>query len=192
MVLLAKATAFAALLFSDLAHTHHTGPGAGPGTCKNPYVRKEWRRLKNKERENYIAAVKCMQSQPGTAPVAAVQSRYDDFIATHQAQTETVHFTGIFYPYHRLLLNEYEKALWACGWDDKLGQPYWDWTLDTGSLDEFLGSPVFDSVTGFGGNGAYIPGNLSSPQLPGFVSSFLSSINHWGSAVFPFLWLATR
>jgi hypothetical protein len=38
---------------------------------------------------------------------------------------------GIFYPFHRLLLAEYEKALWSCGWNRKLGQPYWDWTLDT-------------------------------------------------------------
>lgn len=167
-MLFAKAAALVALFAAEVT-SHHVGPGAGPGTCKKPYVRKEWRRLKNKERERYIAAVKCVQSRPGTAPLAAVKSRYDDFIATHQAQTETVHFTGVFYPYHRLLLAEYEKSLWACGWNDKLGQPYWDWTLDTGSLDEFLESPVFDNVRGFGGNGAYIAGNLSSPQLPGFI-----------------------
>ena len=51
------------------------------------------RRLKNKERESYIAAVKCLQSKPSTAPLAAAQNRYDDFIATHQVQTESVHFT---------------------------------------------------------------------------------------------------
>lgn len=69
-----------------------------------------------------------------------------------------------------MLLAQYEKALWACGWDRSLGQPYWDWTLDTASQAAFLASPVFDTVCGFGGNGAYIPGNLSHPQLPGFVS----------------------
>jgi len=78
-------------------------------------------------------------------------------------------------------LSEYEKALWACGWDRKLGQPYWDWTLDTGSEEEFLSSPVFHKKHGFGGNGAYIPGNLTHPQLPGFVSNsmptFLSCIH---------------
>ena len=76
---------------------------------------------------------------------------------------------GIFYHYHRLLLSEYEKALWSCDWDRKLGQPYWDWTLDTASEADFLASPVFQTVRGFGGNGPYIPGNLSHPELPGFV-----------------------
>jgi tyrosinase len=75
-------------------------------------------------------------------------------------------------------LAEYEKALWSCGWDPKLGQPYWDWTLDAGSNATFLASPVFDKVRGFGGNGAFIPGNLSnpSPQIPDFVSYRLSSL----------------
>ncbi|KAM7186698.1 hypothetical protein V8F33_011685 [Rhypophila sp. PSN 637] len=137
--------------------------------CRNPYVRKEWRSLTNKEREKYIAAVKCLQTSPGTAPLAAVQNRYDDFIATHQAQTDFVHFVGIFYPFHRLLLAEYEKALWSCGWHRRLGQPYWDWTLDTATEASFLASPVFDTVRGFGSNGAFIPGNLSNIQLPGHI-----------------------
>ena len=61
--------------------------------CTTPYVRKEWRGLSNSQREAYITAVKCLQSSPGTAPLATVRSRYDDFIATHQAQTDSVHFT---------------------------------------------------------------------------------------------------
>ncbi|KAK1828734.1 hypothetical protein QBC39DRAFT_384825 [Podospora conica] len=153
------------------------GPGGGPGgpggSCTNgnkPYVRKEWRRLKPHERTGYINAVKCLMNSPSLITnLPAAESRYDDFTATHQAQTDFVHFVGIFYPFHRLLLAEYEKALWDCGWDRKLGQPYWDWTIDGSSEDEFLKSPVFHNNHGFGGNGAYIPGNLSHPELPGHV-----------------------
>ncbi|KAH9438325.1 hypothetical protein MCOR02_001961 [Pyricularia oryzae] len=141
----------------------------GPGVCEKPYVRKEWRNLSNPQKEKYIKAVQCLMEKPSTAGMAAVRNRYEDFVATHIVQTEAVHFTGIFYPFHRLLLLEYEKALWECGWDRRLGQPFWDWTLDTESDAKFLSSPVFDKKLGFGGNGAFIPGNLSHPELPGHV-----------------------
>ncbi|KAK0620774.1 hypothetical protein B0T14DRAFT_587374, partial [Immersiella caudata] len=121
--------------------------------CTKPYVRKEWRRLKSREKTKYIQAVQCLLSSPGTA--LAVQNRFDDFIATHQARTETVQF--------------YEKALWDCGWPRNRGQPCWDWTLDTATEAAFLASPVFNKVRGFDGNDAYIPGNLTHPQLPGLI-----------------------
>ncbi|KAK7957228.1 uncharacterized protein PG986_006450 [Apiospora aurea] len=140
-------------------------------TCAQPYVRKEWRHLSDGQRQQYIGAVQCMMKEPGTATatLSIVRNRFEDFLATHVKQTDFVHFVGIFYPYHRLLLAEYETALWNCGWDRALGQPFWDWTLDTGSKEVFLNSPIFDTALGFGGNGAYIPGNLSHPGLPGFT-----------------------
>ncbi len=48
-----------------------------------------------------------------------------------------------------------------CGYTG--AQPYWDWTLDGGDNSKFAMSPIFDPTTGFGGNGAYIPGNFSNP-----------------------------
>ncbi|KAK8118461.1 uncharacterized protein PG998_003087 [Apiospora kogelbergensis] len=146
-------------------------PQSPSKTCARPYVRKEWRHLADEQRHQYIRAVQCMMTLPGTATstLSIVRNRFEDFLATHVKQTDFVHFVGIFYPYHRLLLAEYEKALWSCGWDRSLGQPFWDWTLDTGSKEAFLNSPIFDTTLGFGGNGAYIPGNLSHPELPGFT-----------------------
>ncbi|KAL8282405.1 hypothetical protein RB600_005723 [Gaeumannomyces tritici] len=155
------------------AASHIATAAAGPtGTstgCETPYIRKEWRTLSDLQRGQYIGAVKCMMEKPGRAPLDAVQNRFEDFLATHIVQADSVHFVGIFYPYHRLLLAEYEEELWGCGWDRGLGQPYWDWTLDTGSKESFLASPIFDDVAGFGGNGVFIPGNRSHPQLPGFI-----------------------
>jgi tyrosinase len=53
----------------------------------------------------------------------------------------------------------YEKALIEeCGLP--FGQPYWDWSLDVSTTNEsstaVYSSPVFDPVTGFGGNGPYL------------------------------------
>jgi tyrosinase len=41
---------------------------------------------------------------------------------------------------------------------------YWDWTLDA---DDFLASPLWDPVTGFGGNGAEAPADNTSFPVPG-------------------------
>ena len=56
----------------------------------------------------------------------------------------------------------YEEEIQTCGW--KGGIPYWDWILDA---NDFINSPIFDTKSGFGGNGDYIPGNFTHPE-PGF------------------------
>lgn len=73
---------------------------------------------------------------------------------------------GLFYPRHRLLIWNYEQEIRACGF--RGAHPYWDWSLDSGSADDFFNSPVFDTETGFGGNGEFLPLNTSglSPQFP--------------------------
>jgi tyrosinase len=53
----------------------------------------------------------------------------------------------------------YEKALRnECGYTG--GQPYWDWSLDVSSTNSssmaVYSNPVFDPITGFGGNGPYL------------------------------------
>jgi tyrosinase len=55
----------------------------------------------------------------------------------------------------RYLLWVYETALKEeCGYQGD--QPYWDWSLDVPENGgaQFNASPIFDPVTGFGGNGA--------------------------------------
>jgi tyrosinase len=74
------------------------------------------------------------------------------------------------------LLWVYENALRdECGY--KGAQPYWDWSLDVPENGgaQFNASPVFDPVTGFGGNGA----NGSVPTVgippPGLIGEPLGS-----------------
>ncbi|TVY66761.1 N-acetyl-6-hydroxytryptophan oxidase ivoB [Fusarium oxysporum f. sp. cubense] len=140
--------------------------------CKNPIVRKEWRTLSTPEKRSYISAVKCLLKKPALttkSDLPGVTNRFEDFLGTHILQTSTVHFVGIFYPWHRLFLHEYEKELQACGY--KGAQPYWDWTLDTHSPVTFFNSPIFDIKTGFGGNGDWVPGNVSHPADGMIVTS---------------------
>lgn len=47
------------------------------------------------QREDYVGAVLCLQSAPSlyAGQVPGAKSRFDDFVATHQAQTNHIHGT---------------------------------------------------------------------------------------------------
>ncbi|KAF9638700.1 Tyrosinase [Lasiodiplodia theobromae] len=131
--------------------------------CERPIVRKEWRTLRNDEKLEYLAAVQCFLTKPPITPKAAapgVGSRFEDLVATHINQ-------GHFLAWHRWFTAIYERGLRnECGYTG--AQPYWDWTLDVASETDFLASPVFDPILGFGGNGLLIPLNTSDPlSVPG-------------------------
>ena len=75
------------------------------------------RTLKTKQKINYLDAVKCLMHTPGLNPGAV--TRYEDFLIEHQIMTPIVHFTGVFLPWHRLLLHQIERALRdECGYRD--------------------------------------------------------------------------
>ncbi|KAK8088261.1 N-acetyl-6-hydroxytryptophan oxidase ivoB [Apiospora hydei] len=115
--------------------------------CTEPVVRKEWRAMSSAQQQSYIDAVKCMQSTSGkTAEIySGVKSLYDDFQALHISQTDNIHWVVAYH-----------------------------WTLDADTNAKFLGSPIFDTVHGFGGNGGYVRDTGSSNGLT--ASSKLSHI----------------
>jgi len=62
-----------------------------------------------------------------------------------------IHFTGMFFPWHRYFVQYFENALTQkCGY--KGVTPYWDWTIDA---HDVYNSPFFDnsSSSGIGGWG---------------------------------------
>ncbi|KAI1840816.1 hypothetical protein JX266_012964 [Neoarthrinium moseri] len=131
--------------------------GSAEAVCRNPLVRKEWRTLSNKEKQSYIAAVKCLQSAPAktSSTYPGAVSRFDDFQAEHINRTDFIHFVGFFQPWHRMFVAQYEADLRStCGYTG--AQPYWNWSADATSEEAFVKAPVFDAVNGFGGNGNYI------------------------------------
>lgn len=150
------------------------------------------------ERIDYIRAIQCMQNSPPKSKqyFSVVQSRYDDFVALHANATggglkldgskgwadmmanplnmasfmnKGVHGTGTFLPWHRYALSIWEDALRdECGW--KGGLAYWDWHRDTPEAGaEWLQSPIFDPISGYGGNGkrvnATTPAGINSTAL---------------------------
>ncbi|KAF2746070.1 monooxygenase [Sporormia fimetaria CBS 119925] len=132
--------------------------------CNNPPKRVEWRQLKKKEKKAYIDAVLCLTKKKAISGIAGTVNRFDDFVAVHNAQEPWIHWVGHFILWHRYFVAAYEKALrQECGY--KGAQPYWDWSVDVRPDDpesmHVFESAIFDSETGFGGNGVkidYAPG----------------------------------
>ncbi|EAU92030.2 hypothetical protein CC1G_06017 [Coprinopsis cinerea okayama7 len=136
-------------------------PGAAKRAqeCESIEVRREWRDLTVEERLDYLRAVKCLQSTPATntTPREGIVSRYDQFQAAHFDLAMQVHAVGHFLPWHRHFVTLYHNALKEdCGYKGPA---------------TFKDSPVFDDVTGFGGNG--VPGTakpVAPPPNPGMPS----------------------
>lgn len=129
-------------------------PRANPSpACTNPEVRKEWRELTEDERAEYIRAAKCVRELPKAhyANFHDVVTRMDDLVYTHFALNEIIHNVANFLPWHRWFVKLHEDILRTeCGFTGT--HPYWDWTIDADNND-MINSPIFDPVTGFGGNG---------------------------------------
>ncbi|KDR79915.1 hypothetical protein GALMADRAFT_1169475 [Galerina marginata CBS 339.88] len=131
--------------------------------CDSILERREWRTLNDTEKASYINAVKCLQAHPALdPPFEGPVSRFDEFQAYHVKIADDVHAVGEFLPWHRLYLKNYENALRSeCGY---IGAgPYWDWTQDADATGTISKSPIFDPVTGFGGDG--VPGTYTLPPF---------------------------
>ncbi|KAF6815975.1 hypothetical protein CSOJ01_03244 [Colletotrichum sojae] len=123
------------------------------GACTEPAVRKEWRELTDAEKAEYLRAAVCVRGLPKSKyeAVDAVTTRMDDLVYTHFALNSEIHFVANFLPWHRWFTQLHENLLRdECGF--KGVQPYWDWTIDADAAD-MPNSPLFDPVTGFGGDG---------------------------------------
>ncbi|KAH6634730.1 tyrosinase-like protein [Chaetomium sp. MPI-SDFR-AT-0129] len=126
-------------------------------TADNLIFRKEYGSLSTSERQAYVNAVKCLQKLPPRTPASVApgaKSRFDDFVVTHIQQTLSIHYSGVFQPWHRWFVYQYEKALRdECGYTGY--QPYWDWPLYARAPQD---SPLFNGDPySLGGNGEYTP-----------------------------------
>ncbi|KAK3348902.1 tyrosinase-like protein [Lasiosphaeria hispida] len=120
---------------------------ASASPCVDAPVRREWRSLGQDEKRDFVRAFKCLSRTPSSW----VQNRtvYDDFAFLHGGIGAWCHQSACFLPWHRYTLFTFEKVLKNhCGFRGQI--PYWDWTLDWMNL---ANSTIFDSDTGFGGDG---------------------------------------
>ena len=118
-----------------------------PMICPKPHLRREWRSLSSAEKESYISAVQCLKTIP--SQLGLNQTIYDDFPWVHKHYGEYSHDAAPFLAWHRYFIHVYERTLQQrCDYTGHLA--YWDWTLD---WENITMAPIWDSGTGFGGNG---------------------------------------
>ncbi|KAK8135198.1 monophenol monooxygenase (tyrosinase) [Apiospora sp. TS-2023a] len=84
--------------------------------------------LSTTEKDDYIHAVQCLWDRPSEQMpgFSAAQNLYDDFVATHIQQADTIHSTGRFLTWHHLFIWTWESRLRKeCGYEGYL--TYWKW-----------------------------------------------------------------
>ncbi|EOO04223.1 putative tyrosinase central domain-containing protein [Phaeoacremonium minimum UCRPA7] len=137
---------------TKLASYLKQNPASNGCTLETASIRKEWTDLSVAQREEYIAAVKCLQSAPSKSSATEIpgaRSRFDDFVAVHIQQTDSIHNTANFLSWHRYFVFTYEKALREeCGYTGY--HPYWNW-------DRYASDPASSPL--FNGNASSLSGN---------------------------------
>ncbi|KAJ3057239.1 hypothetical protein HK097_010599 [Rhizophlyctis rosea] len=112
------------------------------------WVRKEFREYSERERQQYVLALKCLRGKPSRMRKAVGSpSAYDDFVYSHWMANIQAHNTAAFLPWHAIFLVALEEALKTCNWKKPL--PYWDWSYDSQAPEK---SPIWQAKY-FGGNG---------------------------------------
>ncbi|PYI07973.1 Di-copper centre-containing protein [Aspergillus sclerotiicarbonarius CBS 121057] len=124
-------------------------------------VRKEWRDLSFDARKEFTDAIMCLQSLPANISAEVketfqgVQSRYDEFVATHINLTEYIHVTVSLDSWneatcHRFFIHAFENALKIeCNYTGTL--PYWEWGYDAENPQDsvlFNGDPYSMGANG--------------------------------------------
>jgi tyrosinase len=151
-------------------------------TSKSIRRRAEWSTLTTTARTSFIAALYCLNALPPRTPAAVAagaRTRYDDLIVLHILQTPRVHASGLFLPFHRHFLHQFETALRSeCRYDGPL--PYWDSTAsfpDPRAAGIFSGGEAAatnSSSSSMGSNGRLVPGRKPTAiKLPGGITKMI-------------------
>ncbi|CAA7268248.1 unnamed protein product [Cyclocybe aegerita] len=168
LFLLYLITLFRNSVLAESKHGENHAATFKEGCCMELLQRKEWRILSDGEKIAYTNAIKCLMSLPAQNPAfSEAKTRFDEFQALHVHLADNIHRVGQFLPWHRQFLLSYERALRnECEYQG--ATPYWDWSLDSRNISA---SPIWDPVTGFGGNG--VPGTYTVPKNVNYTENLI-------------------
>src|SRR4051794_16349199 len=88
------------------------------------------------EKAAFVAAVLALKNNVKSVLNLSKTKRYDDFVQVHKnAMTgpdmfmPMPHGSSLFFPWHRVMLRQFELALQAASGDPNMAVPYWNWEL---------------------------------------------------------------
>src|SRR6516162_237842 len=98
-------------------------------------IRRNHRDLSSAQKTAFVDAVLELKNNVDSVLHPGAQKRYDDFVEVHKnamvpgpAMIMPMPHNGpLFYPWHRVLLRQFELALQSAINDSALALPYWDW-----------------------------------------------------------------
>src|SRR5262245_52650650 len=112
-------------------------------------TRKNHADLSPAEKAAFVSAVLALKNDVDSVLNPGGMKRYDDFVQVHKNAMmgpdmfmPMPHGNSLFFPWHRVMLRQFELALQAVAGDDSIAIPYWDWELSGTSnpfTDDFLG-----------------------------------------------------
>jgi len=143
-------------------------------TLENAVVRREWADLSETQRQEYVAAVKCLMKLPPKSDKSrfpGALSRYDDFVAYHMTHAMQLHDNMHLFGAHKYYVWLFEEALRnECGYTGY--QPYMNY--DRYAQDP-LHSPLLNgNASSLGGNGVLEPSYKGVRQVgrtPNIIAS---------------------
>lgn len=118
-------------------------------------TRKNHTDLSTAEKATLVSAVLALKNNVDSVLKPGAMKRYDDFVQVHKNAMmgpdmimPMPHGGPLFFPWHRVLLRQFELALQAAAGDAGIAIPYWDWELSGNN------NPFTDDLMGGDGDGA--------------------------------------
>ncbi|WP_338513355.1 tyrosinase family protein [Pseudomonas poae] len=112
-------------------------------------IRRNHRDMTRAQKSAFIEAVLVLKNDVDSVLRPGRQKRYDDFVQIHKNSMgrgnpliPNPHGSALFYPWHRVLIRQFELALQAATGDRSITLPYWNWQLgatDNPFTDDFMG-----------------------------------------------------
>jgi tyrosinase len=88
------------------------------------------------EKKAFISAVLALKNTANSVLKPGKMKRYDDFVQVHKNAMmgpdmimPMPHGGPLFFPWHRVLLRQFELALQSAADNPDITIPYWDWDL---------------------------------------------------------------
>ena len=101
------------------------------------------------EKAAFVSAVLALKNDVDSVLAPGKMKRYDDFVQVHKNAMmgpdmimPMPHGGPLFFPWHRVMLRQFELALQAAAGNADIALPYWDWEISgsqTPFTDDFMG-----------------------------------------------------